>query len=243
MSNQRKLLKNHEGAKLHYRATFDSIQHKGKHHTQPVILLKNIVQMQDGRPIDAHLAVDHMWVNLTSRILKEFDYEVFDGDWIEFDAVITSYPISRHDTIAKRQRIWDQRNDALNKLQVKIDKLYANNQDVYLDYQEQMSTYDEMKHLQSQNQIKIEELRHLKDQIGTVAHEKIQSISLVDYSFKNISSVKVQESETRDGWNRIRYNINRFNSPEFNERLKYTKFLAARTLVYRNGDDWADNRE
>lgn len=116
MSNQRKRLAKYENKNQRYRGIFGEIRHDKQN--RPEILIKDIYPIyENGKKVPLRskdvptnskgqqIATDHAWIPMTKSLL-EVGRELFNGDIIEFNAVVKPYKIARDDILKQREDLW-----------------------------------------------------------------------------------------------------------------------------------------
>lgn len=205
--------------KFHYfHATFGFITHKKS--GRAVVLLrdlylvdkndKKIVMRKNNDQRDKygrHIIADHVWVNLTKPLLNT-KRELFDGDELMFRAKPASYKIVRGDIVKEREAIYQKAVAQCDKLEEKWRKETAKGF---------VQNFDK----------KLTRLNNKKRKIMEDAKNKQNSIELIDYTLKNISSIKIINYK-KLFYHTVRgvYNPDRYNDD------KYTNYLAWHTIDY-----------
>lgn len=250
MSNQRKRLAKYKNKIQRYRGIFGEIRHDKQN--RPEVLIKDIypiykngkkvpLRSKDG-PTDSkgqQIATDHAWIPMTQSLL-EVGRELFNGDIIEFNAVVKSYKIVRDDILKQREDLWQsgltQSNVVYQKYQrqkqrelTKARLVYNNSsQRAYWAYKKHLLTFNEMK----TEQKRLKQVYHnlheklytsmkakQKRRIDTAQH-KIAQTDLIDYSLEYLSQVTAVKRNKRFDPYRTMYDSNRLHD------LKYTKFFS-----------------
>lgn len=258
MANQRKQLGENLGETKRYHATFGGITHKGLKHNKPVLLLQDVYEVDEFghkkriRRSDSVVSnnkkvlTDHSWIELTKRIFKALDSELFLGDEIEFNAQVSTYNIVRDDVLDERNELFKQalkKNDELfikwksdmdewvNSYELVQKKL----DDLYVKYKNKELTFDEMQKMQKEvkrdykkkKPVAIDKIKERQQKNLKKIEEKQQELQLVDYKLVNISKIDVVKyKRVYYGWDRLKLNSDRLDD------LKYTKYLAARQFGY-----------
>lgn len=216
--------------KYHYfHATFCLITHKKS--GRAVILLKDlylvdkndkkIVMRKKNDQVDKygrHIIADHVWINLTKPWL-ETKNELFDGDEVMFKAKPTSYKIVRGDVLSKREAIYQKAIKKCDELEKKWHTETA---------QGYVKNFDK----------KLARLNAQKRKILARAKEEQNNIELIDYTLKNISSIKVIN------YKKLFYHTERglYNPDRYNDE-KYTNYLAWHSIDYaEKRGDYKKNR-
>lgn len=259
MSNQRKRLAKYKNKIQRYRGIFGEIRHDKQN--RPEVLIKDIypiykngkkvpLRSKDG-PTDSkgqQIATDHAWIPMTQSLL-EVGRELFNGDIIEFDAVVKSYKIVRDDILKQRENLWQSGLTQLNVVYRKYQRqkqreltkarlVYNNSsQRAYWAYKKHLLTFNEMK----TEQKRLKQVYHnlheklytsmkakQKRRIDTAQH-KIAQTDLIDYSLEYLSQVTAVKRNKRFDPYRTMYDSNRLHD------LKYTKFLAAHSMAASSG--------
>lgn len=165
-----------------------------------------------------HIIADHVWINLTKPWL-ETKNELFDGDEVMFKAKPVSYKIVRNDVLQKREEIYQAAVKKCDKLEAHWRKETAKGY---------VKDFDQ----------KLKALQDKKHKILARAKEEQNNIELVDYSLKNISSIKVVK------YKKLFYHTERglYNPNRYNDE-KYTKYLAWHSIDYaEKRGDYKKNR-
>lgn len=259
MSNQRKRLAKYENKTQRYRGIFGEIRHDKQN--RPEILIKDIYPIyENGKKVPLRskdgptnskgqqIATDHAWIPMTKSLL-EVGRELFNGDIIEFNAVVKPYKIARDDILKQREDLWQnglaQANLVYQKYQrqkqrelTKARLVYNNlSQRAYWAYKKHLLTFNEMKAEQKRLKQVYHNLRKKlytsmrvkqKRRINTAQH-KIAQADLIDYSLEYLSRVTAVKRNKRFDPYRTMYDPNRLHD------LKYTKFLAAHSMAASNG--------
>lgn len=176
------------------------------------------------------VASDHVWTDLNREFLK-VNTELKNGDIIDFDAVVSAYPIVRDDVQDKRNKIFNEmltENDELYKEYItERNKLFKLTQE-----KAQQIYHNSLLHLDEKKLAQKQLWSLFKKQTHKMYHSmqakqkrrirKSTKIPLVDYGIANVKNVSIYKYQKTQ--NRIRYDVNRIND------VRYTKYLAARSM-------------
>lgn len=234
MANQRfRLGEVLNGAPKYYHATFGELTHKTNSAGKkiPVVLLKDIYLVNENDQkirlaksndfIDQkgrHIVADHAWVKLTKPFFKD-NLEILPGDEIIFKAAIKPYKIVRNDVVAKREKIWQEAQ--------------AKNNQIYQRWHREMQ-----KHFNKDFNKSLRKMKKKQKQVLTKAKEEQSQIPLVDYTFNKISNLDIINMlPVKKGWHRGFW----LWSKKRDEGVKYTEYLAARSIKYANGENWQED--
>lgn len=200
----------------YYHATFGLITHKKT--GRAVILLKDLYFVdkddrkirlaKDNDQVDKkgrHIVADHVWINLTKPWLN-LKTELLDGDEVMFKASVAPYKITRSDTVAQRQAIWQ-------KAKVENELLWERYEKHKRSRMLKKHEFDKLKQKQHANLMQ--------------AAKEESEIKLVDYSLNRITNLKVVN------YKRVYYHTERqIYDPNRIKDQKYTKFLAWHSMDY-----------
>lgn len=249
MSDQRFKLANKVNQRLIFSATVGEFTHKkirggGK---GPVLLLKDLDLVDSkGKVIESDLA-DHVWVNANKNVFS-IGKEIMPNDELMFSAVVKTYGITRNDVINKRDNI-------INQAKSKNQSLFSDYREDYLDWKDdwqnvlaenqtakkrfQAGEIDRqtLKQIESDNINAYKQaqpdgvaVKSKKTQNQRIAQRKKKSVKLVDYQLEDLQNVKfLKERRLHHGWTRLKTSENDF------QKIKFTKYLAARSFAYRDG--------
>lgn len=256
--NQRIRLAKYLNKRQRFRATFSEIRHDKENY--PEILLLDIFPVyKNGHKVPLRtkpvligkngeqIVADHVWTKLTPSFLQ-LPTEVLYGDIIDFDALVTSYPINRNDVLNKRDDIWAEGKKESDQVyqeyqQYKSSILEAHYlamqdaiQKAYDAYKNHLLTFQEMKREQKLlkrdyhklatkafNSMKAKQNRRIAK-----AQRKIDDLDLVDYGLSDITNINWYRKNKQVNQERIYYDCNRLND------LAYTKFLAAHSMTIKD---------
>ncbi|MQS88592.1 hypothetical protein [Companilactobacillus mishanensis] len=249
MSDQRVNLASKVGQRLWFSGTVGEFTHKrtkggGK---GPVLLLKDIDEVdKKGRTINPDVT-DHVWVNANKSVFG-IGKEVMPDDILMFTAIVKPYGIVRDDVINKRDAVVEAakesnanifsnyREDYLDWKDSWQNVLEANNQakqqmqqgviDRKTFQQIEKNNIDAYKSAQP-NGVAVKEKENFNK---NKAQAKKKSLKLVDFELEDLQDVKfLKEKRLYHGWTRLKI------SKDDISRIKFTKFLAARSFAYRDG--------
>ncbi|AKP66641.1 hypothetical protein [Companilactobacillus ginsenosidimutans] len=249
MSNQRTNLAKKVGQRIWFSATVGEFTHKrtkggGK---GPVLLLKDIDETdKKGRVINPDVT-DHVWVNANKSVFS-LGKEILPNDVLLFTAVVRPYGIVRDDVINKRDAV-------IAEAKEKNQDMFSDYREDYLDWKDswqdvlqenkdarqQMQqgvidrkTYQQIEKNNIESYKKSQPngvaVKENETKIVQSAQNQRKSMKLVDYELEDLQDVKfLKEKRLYHGWTRLKISKDDMN------RIKFTKYLAARSFAYRDG--------
>lgn len=252
MANSRQRLAKYLNKTQYYKAVFGYLGHN-KNNKPTAILFDvfpvtaqgcKIALRSKPKLVNKHgqqIACQHLWTSFTSAFCQ--NKELLYGDIIMFKAIAVSYPITRQDTINKREAIWqngikkaDQVYQNYQNQLPELDTLYHSmrqaQEKAYQSYKANLLTFDEMRAEQKrllrvfkQTKRKLYRSMQAKQKRRLLrAQDKISQTDLIDYTLDHISNLQVIKQQAKYNSVRIDYNLARLDD------LKYTKYLSARSI-------------
>lgn len=249
LNSQRVRLAKYLNSVQRFRGTFSEIRHD-KQNCPEMLLLDVYPIYSNGKKVPLRskpyltnkrgmqIACDHVWTKLNQNILR-LSTELIYGDEIDFDATVTQYPITRNNTINKRDEIWQigqkkredvyrdyrQFRDTVLEAQYQAGKEAI--QKAYDAYKQHLITFSEMQKAQKsiQRELKASQhkayrsMRQKQQRRIARAQQQIADVKMVDYGLSNLQNVSYYKNSGHMNL-RGKYDANRLSD------LRYTKFLA-----------------
>ena len=210
-------------------------------------MLKDIQEIdKKGHIVDPDIA-DHAWVNASKEVFK-IGKEMLPGDEVMFSAIVTPYGITRRDVLDKRDNVVQAANQE-NK------QIFNDYREEYLDWKDswqnvlqanqaakqqlQKGLIDrqafqkiEQQNIETYKSAQPNGVQVKKDESNNLAaaNKKRNSYKLVDYQLEDLQQVSFKkERRVVRGWQRLSI------STDDVQKIKFTKYLAARSFAYRDG--------